>query len=190
MQRRRDSDIIIDGERIRSVNLSIVPRETIDEIQGTTDWKSRLKEAERKGGIRYAVRALSKQSLHSQQLKKRLLERDVDPDVVEEIVEYCRDQGWIDDDAWVEGRIRHWQQQVKSSIDIKQRFRALGIAPPSLDDRAALEKLIQKKYSGLLGGSIPYLSKHKMIQALIRRGFSYSLIQEVLSKNSDTCMMQ
>jgi len=190
MQKRQNRNIIVDGEPVRSVNLSIVSREILDEIEGREDWKSRLKEAERKGGIRYAVRALSKQALHSQQLKKRLLDRDVDPDVVEEIIVYCQDQGWIDDEAWVERRIQYWQQQGKSSIDIKQRLRALGIASPSLDDRAALEQLIQKKYSGLLGGSMSYVTKQKTVQALIRRGFSYGLIQEVLLKYSDTCMMQ
>jgi len=166
-----------DGEPVKKVSCSIVPLATLS----TASSVAQIEGLERIGGIKYAVRLLARQGLHSVQLKAKLGVHHVGERVQQEVCDYCIQQGWIDDQEWVESRIRQWQRQGKSSREIRFRLQRLGIeGEVETDDRETLFTFVERKYPQLLQADCVKKERDKIIRSLLRRGFSFSLINDLL----------
>lgn len=170
-----------DGEPIRRLSCSIVPLRVLSSIAQTDGFFVSLQEHERKGVLRYALYQLSRRSMHSSALEKALQRHCVGPELIEVAVEYCRSHGFLNDESWIERRVETWQARGKSPAAIKAQLRVVGVRlDQTLDERQPLRVLIQRKYPKLLESDLSYEEKAKIFQALQRRGFSFSAIQEVL----------
>ncbi len=169
--------IMEDGEAVKKVSLSIVPLGKLSSASSLEE----VGQLEYIGSIKYAVRLLARQGLHTAQLKTKLSTHYVGADVQRKVCDYCVDQGWIKDCEWVESRVRSWQRQGKGSRDIRFRLQKLGIeADIELDDRETLCSLIQRKYPQLLDDQCLKKERDRIIRSLLRRGFSFSLVNELL----------
>jgi SOS response regulatory protein OraA/RecX len=169
--------IVEDGEVVKRVSLSIVPYAKLS----SADSLEELGELEYIGSIKYAVRLLARQGLHTSQLKAKLSTHYVAADVQRKVCEYCIEQGWINDQEWVESKMRGWQRQGKGAREIRFRLQKLGIEEKiELDDRETLFSLVQRKYPQLLQDQCVKKERDKIIRSLLRRGFSFSLISELL----------
>jgi SOS response regulatory protein OraA/RecX len=176
--------LFLDGEHVRTVSSRIVSSRELSGISDVTwdAFERSLSLLEQKGGMRLAYSSLARKSCHSQQIRELLSKHFLSEQVIENIVSFCHEKGYLNDQEWEAARIANLRTRGKSSKDIAFRLRKQGIASSfTRDDQEVLEKLIQKKYPALLQEDIPFKEKAKYIQALLRRGFSLQDIQKFLS---------
>ena len=183
--------IQVDGEFKKKVSNSIVPIRELQALKTDGSFFDHLHALEVKGGIRYALFCLSRQALHSKKLEKNLQRHFLEPAVITMIIDHCQKLGVLDDNEWIQGRIRRWQSQGKSTADVKSRLRREGILirDMAFDDQASLERLVTRKYPQLLETKTPYKERMRAMQSLQRRGFSFHIVQEFLQKKRINTMM-
>ena len=102
---------------------------------------------------------------------------------------YLKKQGFLDDESFSASFVQGWQKRGKSRRQIVEKAKVQCIDTEELathfgDEKEVLEELIARRYSLLLQKSCSYVDKQKAIQSLMRRGFSYHTIVEILSTNS------
>ncbi len=177
--------IVVSGQE-RRVSATILSSGELSRLSSPQD----VCEAEKKGAIKYAIRCLSRQAMHSAKLAKMLHNQFVSDEVVEATVAYCQRQGWLDDAAWIDSKVKSWERQGKSLAYIKAKLAQYRIPMPArFDEEGALASIIKKKYSSLLDPTTPYPIRSRALQSLLRRGFSYEKVKDFLQKNSALCMM-
>jgi regulatory protein len=124
------------------------------------------------------------------ELRDYLKRKDYEPDIIEKTVQRVRDAGYLDDKkfalAWVENRRllksvskrRLWQElkQKRVSDDIISEV----LAEDEADEREVLRELVTKKRNQLR-----YQDKDKLMQYLLRQGFRYDDVKEVLHETRD-----
>ena len=174
------AQLLVDGEPVKRVSCSIV---SLSDLSSLPEEKplERLRELEVKGGIRYALAFLSRRSAHSKTLEQALRRHFLESGVISEVIAYCKQQGWLDDESWIERHAEVWQAKGKSPLAIQAYLRSKGItADLSLDEQTALAALIKRKFPQLLSSNLSYPERARILRALQRRGFSLSAIQQLL----------
>ena len=176
--------LLRDGEEVRKISPRIISSRDLSGISAST-WEAfeqSLSLLEEKGGVRLALRSLSRKSYHSQQMREVLRKHFLPEPIIETVISWCLEKGYLDDKLWEEQRIASLRARGKSTKDILFRLSKQGIDSQfSEDETEVLGKLILKKYPALLRKDLPYKEKAKTIQALLRRGFSLQDIQKFLS---------
>ncbi len=187
----KKTKIYIDGECVKIVSHRIVSPKDLARSEVGEQYLERVREMERQGAIRYALRCLSRQSLHSKKLERKLRDHFLDDEVIASVVQYCRNAALLNDDEWISHRTHNWQSQGKSMAEIHARLRKDRVDSREVrgDDMAALERLIPKKYPQLLEANTPSQEQWKALQALQRRGFSLDTVQDFLQKKQALAMM-
>ena len=187
--RPRKVKIMVDGEEVKRVSGTIVPLPALQSILAKDDFFNALEQLEYKGALRYALFLLARQSLHSKKLAHSLRRHVLSPTCIERVLGYCKDNGWLNDEEWIEQRAKRLQSKGKSRAQVRASFNKDGIQAKDLpfDERAALERVVARKYPQLLEENCPYPQRMKALQALQRRGFSYETIQQFL-QNKKTSM--
>ena len=183
--------ILVDGEVKKRVSHSIISLKDLESIARDENFFTQIREREAQGAVRYALFYLSRQALHSKKLEKKLQSHFLDAVAIAAAIDYCQKYGLLNDEEWTENAVKKWQAQGKSTMDVKARLRKQGveIGHGVLDDRESLERLITRKYPQLLDAKTPYKERTRALQALQRRGFSFSSVQEFLQKKRITTMM-
>ena len=177
---------IIVNDQERRIGAGILSPQELDRITSPEE----LFEAEKKGAIKYAVRSLARQGMHSVKLSKMLRRHFVAEDVISAVIAYAQQQGWLDDKGWMEAKMRSWERLGKSQSYIRSKLAEYGIqAKVRFDEDAALAAIVTKKHKSLLDPSLPYQLRVRSLQSLLRRGFSYQKVKEFLQKNTGICMM-
>ncbi len=138
---------------------------------------------------RYLIRQLALRSLHQKQayalLKKLGLQENVILEAITSLQDYFDDKGWLD------VRISKWMREGKSRIQVRSKLLQSGVISTEygkesnieFDEYTSLRELIRKKYPSLLNEEVPREKKQKIIQAILRRGFSFSSISSILRDN-------
>ena len=183
--------IFVDEEEKRKVGLAIVSVRDLESIGRDEKFFEKLREMEIKGATRYALWSLSRQALHSKKLEKALRRHFVEPIVIVTVMNYCREKGLLDDEEWTRNTVRKWHAQGKSKADVRARLRKEGVESGDViyDDISSLDRLVTRKYPQLLEVKTPYKERMRALQALQRRGFSYTIVQEFLQKKKMNTMM-
>jgi SOS response regulatory protein OraA/RecX len=142
---------------------------------------------EYRGAFMIAIKALSKQMLHSKQLVRKLKKHFVEDAVIRNVIETCRQRGYLCDEDVTAFWLRKWERQGKSRLEIYEHGRRLGVPVPNaqIDEEKSLEQLIVKKYPKLLSKDLSYGDRCKIMRALSRRGFSYDLVSSVVLRYID-----
>ena len=178
------AQLLVDGDPVKKVSCSIVPLSDLRSLPEEGPFE-RLHELEVKGGIRYAMTLLSRRSAHSKALEQALRRHFLESEVIAEVIAYCKRQGWLDDESWIERHAEVWQAKGKSPLAIKAYLRSRGItADLSLDEQSALSALVERKFPQLLSADLPYLERARILRTLQRRGFSLSAIQHFLTASA------
>jgi len=108
--------------------------------------------------------------------------------VIEETISFFKELSYIADEEWLERFVVKEQQKGKSTLEIRAKLRGKGIAfhhPSRGEEGGALRHCIEKKYPVLLEKNCEEKAKKKAIDALLRRGFSFELIQSFLYTLAD-----
>jgi regulatory protein len=139
-----------------------------------------------------AVHFLGYRPRSEAEVRSRLERSDTDPAVIEAVIERLKTQGYLDDAEfarfWVEGRQRF---KPRSVMALRQELRRKGlddstIAPAvaELDAVAAATEAARPRalrLSGVAGGDL-VLFRRKMSDFLLRRGFDYEVVREVVAR--------
>jgi regulatory protein len=142
-----------------------------------------------------AARFLACRPRSEAEVRRRLERSETDPDVIEAVIGRLKTQGYLDDAEfarfWVEGRQRF---RPRSAMALRQELRRKGlddatIAPAvaELDAVAAATEAARPRALRLSGlaGSDPLLFRRKMSDFLLRRGFDYEVVREVVARLTD-----
>jgi regulatory protein len=139
-----------------------------------------------------AVNFLAYRPRSEAEVRSRLKRSDTDPDVIEAVIGRLKAQSYLDDAEfarfWVEGRQRF---RPRSATALRQELRRKGlddstIAPAvaELDAVTAATEAARPRALRLSGlaGSDPMLFRRKMSDFLLRRGFDYEVVREVVAR--------
>ncbi len=134
-----------------------------------------------------ALNYLSLRAYGSAELLQKLC-RVFDEDTAGAAVAEMARLGLLDDEAFARRRAAWWQQQGKSTRDIRTKLLTLGLPRALIDDalaslsgdadEAALRRVIEKQYLAKLARG----EREKVLAALARRGFSPRLARTVLAE--------
>jgi regulatory protein len=137
----------------------------------------------------YAVRLLARRPYSTAEIRRKLASKDIEPDFIEEVLDRLESMGYVDDYAfaryWVENRERFRPRGPRA---LRYELRQKGIAPAiidavleEVDQRASALRAAQKKVRRLQGLE-PREFRHKLSAFLVRRGFGYDTVREVVDQ--------
>jgi regulatory protein len=145
-----------------------------------------MSEADVKRGLEIALRYLSYQSRHSIEVKNRLVEKGIGEAVTIDILKKLEKMGYLDDRDWLERFIRTQAKKKRGKGEIFQKMYLKGI--PKDQAQEAMEIYYPQEHEieniRLLIKKNSHREPQKVINSLIRKGFSYPLIQEAMQEMS------
>lgn len=152
------------------------------------DERLRLRARER------ALYLLTDQMKSERRIRERLLKSGrYTPEIVEDALRFLKEYGYLDDRRMAEQLIENYRGR-KSLREIEQKLYQRGIAKTVIQtvmksyqeaeaaeeaEKEALLHLIHKKIS--VPSELDREQKQRLIRSLVRKGYSYSLIRELLS---------
>jgi regulatory protein len=139
-----------------------------------------------------AVRFLASRPRSEAEVKSRLERSDTDPAVIEAVIRRLKAQSYLDDVEfarfWVEGRQRF---SPRSAIALRQELRRKGLDDSTIAPAVAELDVADAAYQAArpralrlsgLADSDPVLFRRKMGDFLLRRGFDYEVVREVVMR--------
>ena len=143
---------------------------------------SELQEAEQD-----AVRLLAPREHSRLELRRKLLQRDHAPEIVEEALSRLQQQGLLSDERFVEQYIAMRRRKGYGPVRIRQELRERGINDTMihgwLDERddewlVSMKQVVQKKFSVLVDAG--YKEQARLARFLEYRGFPGEMIRGYL----------
>ena len=127
---------------------------------------------------KYVYNILSKKSYHSIEIRKKLLDKFISQKTTEYLITDLINKGYLNDNAWIQRYIEKEFQKGYSlkMIELKLRYKNIFFdSTPITSDmqKSKIIELIKKRFK--------IFDRKKAISFLLRRGFEYSIVQEVLS---------
>ncbi len=137
-----------------------------------------------------ALKMLSIKSRHSSEIEGKLVELGYDESVIQTVIQELAKLGYIDDKDWIECFVRSQTAKKFGRHAILQKLFLKGIPKeqilPVVDKHQSEEQqkeliasLLRTRYH--LKDLDDFRQKQQVAAGLARRGFSFSLIQQVLS---------
>lgn len=182
--------ICIDGDPWRDIHTAVYGRQPkFPECASLDQWKLIFEEIEYKKGKFYLLRRLSAQNYHSLQLTKLMTDRLIHPKTVHKLIHECQNWGVLDDQGWIESFIRLQRKRHGLPI-ILAKLKMKGFTQDILEqiqeefkdadsDKEAISKLLATKYRSK--DLTQFTVKQKVIASLLRRGYSYDSIKDVIN---------
>ncbi len=182
----RKSGVYVDGKLVRYVSHSVISVKICMSVPKDSHFFENLKAHEYQGAYQVAIKALSRQMLHSNQLAQKLKKHFVEEDLIQGVIDSCRQKGYLCDEEVISSLAKKWEHQGKSRLETRDCCRRLGLPASNtlVDEEKALAHVITKKYPQLLSQDLGYLDRCKIMRSLTRRGFSYDLVCKVLREKS------
>lgn len=139
-----------------------------------------------------ALRSLARRSYSSFELKKLLLEKEAVEDDIDRILVEMEGLGYLDDAGWVERFIALQQEKKVGPRTIAMKLREKGIPEvffsSFLENASGLEvqkeqivRLLSSRYKNK--SLEDFKERGKVFAALVRKGFSFEVIREVLDRD-------
>ncbi len=186
--RRGRMSLFVNGEFQFSLDLETLAKSGLtvgDTLSAATLADLREQSDERRAKDK-ALNYLSLRAYGSAELSQKLC-RVFDENTAAAAVAEMARLGLLDDEAFACRRAAWWQQQGKSTREIRTKLLALGLPRELIDnalatlaqdaDEAALRRVIEKQYLAKLARG----EREKVLAALARRGFSPRLARTVLA---------
>lgn len=143
-----------------------------------------------------AIRFLSYRPRSEAEVRTNLLHSDVDPELVERVIERLQAHGYVDDAEfarfWIENRERFRPRGARA---LRQELRSKGVADTASADLLAGVDLVESAYravqpravrlAGLLApppAGDRQAFRRKVGDFLMRRGFDYDIVREVVTR--------
>ena len=129
---------------------------------------------EKKKAKSYILRLLAARDYPSVTLIQKLTQKGFSEEVIEEMITWVKEQGFVDDERYLQALINQEVKIGRSPIAIRWKLRMKGLPSKSVD----IDEETQKEQIRKL---LPKLSsdKRKAMASLYRRGFTSELIAEI-----------
>ncbi len=178
-------EIFLQDEHILTVDKTFKKSElTTWDVASKEDFLERFKPLEERQALVLSLYKLSRRPMHTQELEPYLAERFFSPHAINHAIEECCRLGALNDSDYEAQFVRRLQTKGKSRREILFKAKNRGITTNLTDhfssEEETLKALIQKRYPILLEPQADFLQKQKAMNALARRGFSYSSITSAL----------
>lgn len=184
--------IFIDESPWKKIHSSIFGKRNLfpSSCESMEEWNSLFKEIEYKRAKGFVLRRLSLKSYYSKQIEKQLSERFISRANISRIIEEFSSLGYLNDEDWLNAFIRsHIKRYGLKMISLK--LKAKGVSPEdsqtltkqwkdSEQEISTISELLRTKYKNK--DLQDYKTKQKIIGALIRKGYSFELIQKALNQ--------
>ncbi len=127
-----------------------------------------------------AFALLARKAYFSKQLRLKLAEKGYPKEEIEALIAEFIRRGWLNDQELANRYVEQQRQKGYGArrIALQLREKAGQVEVALEESEEVLAALIQKKYLGKLQEN-----RNKVIQALLRRGFSYDLICKALNED-------
>jgi len=147
-----------------------------------------MSEAKESSGVKawqYALKRLAMKGYHSAELAAKMEEAGFSAEEVEGALTRCREAGYLNDAEWVARSAERLSARTKGPLAIRQALMAKGVEASEveavvegLDEEELVEKIVQllEKRWGV-EGLVDFKVRQKAIAFLMRRGFTFDLIQ-------------
>lgn len=164
------------------VGTRAIIKEALQQAEGAKD-EERVDAVLLKLARSYGFKLLSRQAYHSQALKLKMKQAGLSKVACDAAARFLQEKGYLDDDAYVRGRVRSWKAVGKSQRDIGFRLKKMGVSSTEeMTDDESLRICLTKKYPKWQILLQDRKSKMKLIAALMRRGFSSDAIFDCFGK--------
>lgn len=188
--------ILHDGEAWRTIHISIfgkkpaLPR-ACDSI---ADFTQIFAAQEYQMARQYVMRRLSAMNLPSTTVVRSLKQCLVSQEAIERVVENFKEIGYLNDDTWTKGFVRRQMESKRGPRAIAQKLSQKGFDTSEIEaamdefqgeageaaQLSAIKQLLKTRYHKR--NLSDFKEKQKVVAALARRGFDFSLIMEALAQ--------
>lgn len=183
----------IDGDVWRTVHVSIFGKSPKFPEASQQEIEEKFAELERKGTKNFLLRRLAMKNYHSVELIEALEKRGVNKETSLLYINEFSHLGYLNDSAWVSSRIRLMRQQRFGFKAIAMKLRQKGLEEQEVliaiqavkeqegeedNERASISRLLETKYR--TRDLSNWKERQKVVQALIRKGFSFDDVFAVL----------
>ena len=125
-----------------------------------------------------AVRYLARREYGIEELKRKLVQRGVEPDIAEQVVADCAEQGLVSDERFTEMYVRMRIRRLFGPVKIQGELRQRGIPDPlivaalQVDEEVWLNAAVQ--WAGRrIQGELDFAQKATIHRKLMSRGFNH-----------------
>jgi regulatory protein len=182
--------IVVNGEPWKKIHVAIFGRlPSFSSTQTIEEWEAAFDQLEYKKAKNYVLRRLAAKSYHSHQLFKLLKERLVQSATSQRLIHECIEWGYLNDSAWLDSFIQsHLKRSSQRAISAKLYAKGIPIEEvqnklleynnPDVE-KEGIKKLLATRYRSK--DLTNYRERQAVIAGLIRKGYSFERIQEVVS---------
>ncbi len=153
------------------------------------DFQTRFFQLELTAGRKYALYWLSRRALLSHELKAKLLSKGLSHEASASIIAYCQEKGFLDDDQEiariVAKELRKGQSERAVFFKLKAKKVDESLLHKALQNTASSDAVVLQRWLEKNAHKIDRKDPHemrKLMAKLCRKGFSFELVQKVLSK--------
>jgi len=134
-----------------------------------------------------AVRYLARREYGIEELKRKLVQRGADPDLVEQVVSDCVEQDLVSDERFTEMYVRMRIRRCFGPMKIRGELRQRGIPDYLVSDALQVDPEIwydaAARWAGRrIHGELDFSQKAKVHRKLMNRGFNYEQANIVLNR--------
>ena len=133
-----------------------------------------------------AVRYLARREYGIEELKRKLVQRGADTDLVEQVVSDCAEQGLVSDERFTEMYVRMRIRRCFGPMKIRGELRQRGIPDHlvagalQVDEEIWFEAAVQ--WAGRrIHGELDFAQKSKIHRKLMNRGFNHEQANKALA---------
>jgi len=131
------------------------------------------------------------------EVRRKLREKDYASGVIDQVVAYLHDRGYLDDEAYAHEYVRRRFSHkgygpVRLRMELKKRGIDRHLAETAVDrlfeendQLPAAQAQAEKKWSRIAREDDPRKRRDKLYRHLKRRGFTYDVIQQVIDEMED-----
>lgn len=187
-------EVFVEGEKWREVHRSIFGRKPrLTSVSNEKELESAFDLYEYGRVKGYVLWRLSKQSFHSEQLRKQLRDKIVQDSTIAQVIEEFKRLSLLDDEAWIQGFARA-QRKRYGLRHAQQKLQAKGFSRETIEkltdyweeggeEDGVIDQLLKSRYR-TKNLSDPK-ERQKVIASLMRKGFLYSQIQAALQRREE-----
>jgi len=134
-----------------------------------------------------AVRYLARREYGIEELRRKLIQRGAEPDIVEQVVADCTEKGLVSDERFTEMYVRMRIRRCFGPMKIRGELRQRGIPDDLISAELQVDQEIWVDAAAQWAGrrihaELDFAQKAKVHRKLMNRGFDYELANAALAR--------
>lgn len=191
MKSRLQSVIVIEveGEEWGKIHEAILGKNSLPSTHSKSDFKDRLGEIILAGARHYTLKRLSLRSYSTFEVHSFLKERLVPESIITQVLESFINEGYLNDQEWVDATIRGQTRKKAGPRLIKSKLMKKGLSSDQIEQafvkagvyesqQAQIKKLMETRFRSK--DLKDRNQRDKVTAALLRKGFSWEAIEQAL----------